>query len=61
VANDDLKGSVTVSGAELRLHEGGTLKQLSELRIERAGTLTLDNAGTYKAATGGAYAIEAVP
>jgi len=55
VPNDELKGSVTVSGAELRLNEAGTLKEISGLRIERAGTVTLDNAGTYNAATGGAY------
>jgi len=53
VANDELKGSVTVSGAELRLNEGGTLSGISALWVERGGRITLDNAGTYNATTGG--------
>jgi len=53
VANDELKGSVTVEDAELRLNEGGSLSGISALRAERSGIITLDNAGTHAAATGG--------
>jgi len=54
VANDELKGSVTVEAAELRLNEDGSLSGLSALRAARGGIVTLDNAGTHDAATGGA-------
>jgi len=53
VANDALAGSVTVESAELRLNEGGTLASIRALRVARAGTVTLDNAGTHNAETGG--------
>jgi len=53
VANDELKGSVTVEDAELRLNEDGSLSGLSALRAVRGGIVTLDNAGTHDAATGG--------
>jgi len=54
VANDELAGSVTVEDAELRLNEGGTLAAISALSVVRGGTVTLDNAGTHDAETGGA-------
>jgi len=60
VANPNLLGSVTVSGAELRLNAGGTLSGISSLRAERGGRITLDNAGTYNATTGGAYLADRV-
>jgi len=53
VANDELKGSVTVEDAELRLNEDGSLSGLSALRAVRGGIVTLDNAGTHDAETGG--------
>ncbi|WP_197456769.1 autotransporter-associated beta strand repeat-containing protein [Cephaloticoccus primus] len=53
VENPDLEGSVTVEGAELRLNEDGSLANISELRIGRAGRVTLDNSGTHDSATGG--------
>jgi len=53
VANDELAGSVTVEDAELRLNEDGSLSGISALRAVRGGIVTLDNAGTHDAATGG--------
>jgi len=53
VANDKLEGSVTVEDAELRLNEDGSLSGISALRAVRGGIVTLDNAGTHEAATGG--------
>jgi len=58
VANADLKGSVTVNGAELRLNAGGTLSAISALRVERGGRVTLDNAGTSAATAGGGLALD---
>jgi len=53
VSNDKLEGSVTVEDAELRLNEDGSLSGISALRAVRGGIVTLDNAGTHEAASGG--------
>jgi len=55
VDNPSLTRTITVEGAELRLNGSGRLSALRSIQVYRGGTLTLDNAGTSNAATGGQY------
>lgn len=45
-AANTLAGSVTVSGAELRLTGSGTMTSVTGITVNEGGTLTLDNAAT---------------
>ncbi|MCW5548464.1 MAG: autotransporter-associated beta strand repeat-containing protein, partial [Opitutaceae bacterium] len=53
VANGSLAGTVAIDGAELRLNVSGTMTAVTDFTVTGGGTLTLDNAGTSLAATGG--------
>jgi len=53
--NPQLRRTVFIYGAELRLNASGRLGALRFIQVYRGGAFTLDNAGTSNAATGGLY------
>jgi len=57
VDTPDLKlAEIRINGAELRLQQAGRITgQATNFLLKNGGTLTLDNLGTHKAATGGTY------
>jgi len=57
VDNPDLKlATINIFGAEFRLQQSGSITaQATNFVLKNGGTLTLDNLGTHKEATGGAY------
>jgi len=62
VDNPSFRRTITVWGAELRLNANGRLSGMtgasSAIQVYLGGTLTLDNAGTSSAATGGQYSAD---
>jgi len=62
VDNADLKlDEIQINGAELRLQQAGRITaQATNFVLKNGGTLTLDNLGTHKAATGGRYEADRV-
>jgi len=55
VNNASFTGDIIVAGAELRLNKAGKLGAVGNFQITAGGALTLDNAGTHTAASGGQY------
>jgi len=62
VDNADLKlDEIRINGAELRLQQAGRITaKATNFVLKNGGTLTLDNLGTHKAATGGSYEADRV-